>query len=275
MLQFLKNLFGGGSDESAAPPPASLYERIGGDAAVNAAVDVFYRKVLADERINQFFEGVDMEKQAAKQKAFLTMAFGGPNNYTGEDMRKGHARLVEKGLNDSHFDAVMENLGATLQELGVASDLIAEAAAIAESTRKDVLAGYTAEEKAAMSGGSASSLFERIGGDAAVNAAVDVFYRKVLADDRINQFFEGVDMDKQAAKQKAFLTMAFGGPNNYTGEDLRKGHAHLVAKGLNDSHFDAVMENLGATLKELGVADELISEAAAIAESTRNDVLGR
>ncbi len=119
------------------------------------------------------------------------------------------------------------------------------------------------------------SLFEKIGGDAAVNAAVDVFYRKVLADDRISSFFEGVDMDKQAAKQKAFLTMAFGGPNNYSGEDMRKGHAHLVDQGLNDAHFDAVMENLGATLKELGVADDLISQAAAIAESTRNDVLSK
>ncbi len=266
MFGFLKKLFGGGDE-----PAQSLYDRIGGDAAVNAAVDVFYRKVLADDRISHFFEGVDMEKQAAKQKAFLTMAFGGPASYTGKEMRLGHAHLVEKGLNDSHFDAVMENLGATLKELGVADDLIAEAAAIAESTRKDVLAGYTDEEKAAMGG--EKSLFERIGGEAAVNAAVDVFYRKVLADERINKFFEGVDMDKQAAKQKAFLTFAFGGPANYSGKDMRLGHAHLVEKGLNGSHFDAVMENLGATLKELGVPDDLIGEAAAIAESVRADVL--
>jgi len=119
------------------------------------------------------------------------------------------------------------------------------------------------------------SLFEQIGGEAAVDAAVDVFYRKVLADDRINRFFEDVDMEKQAVKQKAFLTMAFGGPHNYTGKDMREGHAHLVKQGLNDEHFDAVMENIGATLKELGVPDELIGKAAAIAESTRNDVLGR
>ncbi len=119
------------------------------------------------------------------------------------------------------------------------------------------------------------SLYDRLGGEAAVDAAVDIFYRKVLSDDRINEFFDGVDMDRQAAKQKAFLTMAFGGPNNYTGEDMRKGHAHLVARGLNDSHFDAVVENLGNTLKELGVSDELIGEVAAIAETTRNDVLGR
>lgn len=119
------------------------------------------------------------------------------------------------------------------------------------------------------------TLFDKIGGDAAVNAAVDIFYRKVLSDDRISSFFDDVDMDNQAAKQKAFLTMAFGGPNNYSGEDMRRGHAHLVQRGLNDSHFDAVMENLGATLTELNVPEELIAEAAAIAESTRNDVLGR
>ena len=122
---------------------------------------------------------------------------------------------------------------------------------------------------------SEQSLYDQIGGEAAVDAAVDIFYRKVLADDRINKFFEGVDMDRQAAKQKAFLTVAFGGPNKYSGKDMRDGHAHLVAKGLNDSHFDAVMEHLGATLKELNVPDELIAKAAAIAESTRNDVLGR
>ncbi len=269
MFGFLKSLFGGGS---AGEAEKSLYEKIGGDAAVDAAVDVFYRKVLADDRINQFFEGIDMDRQSAKQKAFLTMAFGGPSSYTGKDMRLGHAHLVEKGLNDSHFDAVMENLGATLTELGVADDLIAEAAAIAEGTRADVLAGYTDEEKASMST-EEKSLFESIGGDAAVDAAVDVFYRKVLADDRINQFFEGVDMDRQSAKQKAFLTMALGGPSNYTGKDMRLGHAHLVEKGLNGSHFDAVMENLGATLAELGVPDDLIGKAAAIAESTRADVL--
>jgi hemoglobin len=120
-----------------------------------------------------------------------------------------------------------------------------------------------------------STLFEQLGGEAAVDAAVDIFYRKVLADDRISSFFEGVDMEKQAAKQKAFLTMAFGGPHNYSGKDMREGHAHLVAKGLNDSHFDAVVENLGGVLKELGVADDLIGQVAAIAETTRNDVLGK
>lgn len=117
-----------------------------------------------------------------------------------------------------------------------------------------------------------TSLYERLGGEAAVDAAVDKFYDRVLADGRINSFFEGLDMVAQAAKQKAFLTMVFGGPNNYTGMDMREGHKHL---GLTDEHFDAVVENLGATLKDMGVPDADIAEVAAIAETTRADVLNR
>lgn len=120
-----------------------------------------------------------------------------------------------------------------------------------------------------------ATLYERIGGQGAVDAAVEIFYRKVLSDDRVNTFFDGVDMDKQINKQKGFLTMVFGGPNNYTGKDMREGHKHLVARGLNDSHVDAIVELLGATLKELGVADADISEIAGIANSVRNDILNR
>ncbi|MCX7122572.1 MAG: group 1 truncated hemoglobin [Gammaproteobacteria bacterium] len=119
------------------------------------------------------------------------------------------------------------------------------------------------------------SLYERLGGADAVNAAVDIFYRKVLADDRVNFFFEGVDMEKQINKQKGFLTMVFGGPNHYSGQSMRDGHRHLVARGLNDTHVDVIIALLGGTLKELGVQDADIAEVAAIANSVRDDVLDR
>src|SRR5687768_8279557 len=92
---------------------------------------------------------------------------------------------------------------------------------------------------------SEKSIYEQIGGDPAVDAAVDAFYRKVLVDERISQFFDDVDMDRQAAKQKAFLTMVMGGPASYTGRDMRQGHQHLIARGLNDEHVNAVIELLG------------------------------
>lgn len=120
-----------------------------------------------------------------------------------------------------------------------------------------------------------TSLYERLGGAPAIDQAVDIFYRKMLADNRVSGFFDETDMDRQIAKQKAFLTMVFGGPNKYTGKDMRAAHKHLIARGLNDKHVDIVIEHLGGTLKELGAADADIAAVAAIANGARNDVLDR
>jgi len=48
-----------------------------------------------------------------------------------------------------------------------------------------------------------------------------------------------------------------------------------VARGLNDGHFDAVVELLAESLQELGVQAAEIAQVAAIAESVRPDVLNR
>ena len=120
----------------------SLYEKLGGEAAVNLAVDKFYEKVLADERINDFFTDIDMKKQRQHQKDFMTYAFGGAQQWNGRPMRKAHKKLVtEMGLTDSHFDAVAENLVATLKELNIPQNLIDEVVQIVGSSahRNDVL----------------------------------------------------------------------------------------------------------------------------------------
>ncbi len=119
------------------------------------------------------------------------------------------------------------------------------------------------------------TLFERLGSQNAVNTAVDIFYRKMLTDDRVSHFFDDVDIEQQILKQKGFLTMVFGGPNNYSGKSMREGHRHLIKRGLNDSHVDIVIEHLGATLHELGANEKDIQEVAAIANSVRDDVLDR
>ncbi len=53
----------------------SLYEQIGGKEAVTLAVDIFYTKVLSDNRIKHFFNDIDMNKQKKHQTMFLSYAF--------------------------------------------------------------------------------------------------------------------------------------------------------------------------------------------------------
>lgn len=114
----------------------SLFDRLGGRDAVNAAVDVFYTKVLADPLLAPLFANTDMPRQRAKQKAFLTYAFGGSPNYSGENMRNAHKNLP---LTEAHFGAVAGHLQTSLQELNVPANLISEVMAIAASTHDDVL----------------------------------------------------------------------------------------------------------------------------------------
>lgn len=120
-----------------------------------------------------------------------------------------------------------------------------------------------------------SALFVKLGGAPAINAAVDIFYEKMLKDPRVSGFFDHTDMTAQRNKQKRFLAMAFGGPKQYDGRSMRDAHSKLLERGLNDEHVDIVIQHLGDTLKELGVDNELISQVATIANSVRDDVLGR
>ena len=117
----------------------TLYDRLGGEPAFEAAVDIFYRRMLSDDRVARFFDDVDMDGQIAKQKAFLTFVTGGPGEYTGKEMRAAHEALRERGLSDEHVDVVIEHLGGTLTELGANAGDVADVAKLAESLRDQVL----------------------------------------------------------------------------------------------------------------------------------------
>lgn len=119
------------------------------------------------------------------------------------------------------------------------------------------------------------SLYEEIGGEASIDAALDKFYPKILGDPRVNFLFQGVDMGRLKKHARAFLTMAFGGPNHYEGRDLRNAHKKAVSQGLNETLFEVFMGHFRSTLQELGVPQPKITEIVAIAESGRNDVLNR
>lgn len=120
------------------------------------------------------------------------------------------------------------------------------------------------------------SLYDRIGGEPAIMAAVGLLYERLLADDLTRPFFEGMEITAQVKKQVAFMTHAFDGPAEYRGRDLREAHQHLVANsGLGDAHFDAIKAHLAACLRELQLAEPTIAEVLQIVERTRAAVLDR
>jgi hemoglobin len=68
----------------------------------------------------------------------MTYAFGGANEYAGRDMAAAHRHLIPH-LTEEHFNAVVENFVATLQELGVGQQDIDDACAVVATTKDAVL----------------------------------------------------------------------------------------------------------------------------------------
>lgn len=110
-------------DSAAAAPAANtLYDRLGGRDAIVAVVDSFVARVAADSRINGFFTATasDPARMASfKSKLVdqICQASGGPCTYTGKDMKTAHAGMKITG---EHFDALVEDLVATLSAFNVA-----------------------------------------------------------------------------------------------------------------------------------------------------------
>ncbi|WNQ14048.1 group 1 truncated hemoglobin [Paenibacillus aurantius] len=115
---------------------SNLYDKFGGEENISKVVDYFYDLVLADQKVNAFFENTDMEKQRRHQTKFISFALGGPNNYSGGAMAKVHEGM---NLQPEHFDAIVRHLRAALEHFGGKEEDIAAALDKVESLRNDIL----------------------------------------------------------------------------------------------------------------------------------------
>jgi truncated hemoglobin YjbI len=100
---------------------------IGGRDAVIAAVDVFYKKILADSELSPFFETRRVDHQRKRKVSFLSSVIADTPKFTKVYMRNVHRPMVnKKSLNETRFALVAGRLSVTLDELGVDADTAAE-----------------------------------------------------------------------------------------------------------------------------------------------------
>ena len=109
--------------DTVAPAEAAavnVYQAIGGRAAVAAAVEGLYGRLLADPVLSRFFPGGVAAKHRAYVVTILGEALGGPERYRGPDLVKAHRRL---GISDADFDRTAALLIETLDDLDVPGHL--------------------------------------------------------------------------------------------------------------------------------------------------------
>ena len=114
------------------------------------------------------------------------------------------------------------------------------------------------------------SIYEQLGKDVGIRTAVDDFYARVLADQALSSYFDGVDMSRLRGHQTKLLVQVTGGPVEYEGRDLAAAHGGLDISGPD---FDRVVAHLAATLADLGVDDATIGEIGGALGGYRDDIV--
>lgn len=254
-----------GNDEEVAPVK-SLYDRLGGNAAISAVIDQFITNVAGDARINAFFA------DAASDPARLTklrnnlinqvgMATGGMEKYTGLDMKAAHKGM---GIEETHFNALVEDLSLSLDKFKVPATEKNELLSALATMKGDIVEGPT-------------TVYARLGGNAAITAVIDDFIGKVAADSRINAFFAAAAADPARLNRLKMnlvnqVGQASGGPEKYTGMDMKTAH-----KGMNitDAHFNALVEDLTASLVKFNVESRTKIQLLTVLASLKGDIVGQ
>ena len=115
-----------------------------------------------------------------------------------------------------------------------------------------------------------STLFERIGGQAKLHAAVDQFVKIIIDDDRINFSFAQTDLSKFNELLYEQLCELTRGPCNYTGRDMQTAHAKL---NINDAQFNALAEDLYKAFDRVHVPYRVQNQVVALLAPMQRDIV--
>ena len=124
----------------------NIFDALGGDAALAAAVDGLYDRLLPDPITGPYFEGVALPHLKKHLRMFLAAALGGPAVYRGRDMRSAHARLH---ITPAAWDRTVDHLVAVLADLGVAPGLADRVIGHLAPLRDQIVAAEPVETMAA------------------------------------------------------------------------------------------------------------------------------
>jgi hemoglobin len=110
----------------------TLYERLGGQPAIQAVASGLVDTILADSRVNKWFahaagSPANTAAYKAKLSDFLCQSTQGPCKYTGANMTAAHKG---RGVTNEAFDAVVDDLVAVLAKLKVPEKEKAEVLAL-------------------------------------------------------------------------------------------------------------------------------------------------
>jgi hemoglobin len=256
---------------NVAPPPKTVWERLGGEKTVTKVVRDFVEAAANDKKVNFFrtpeiAKTFNQEKIEALQKSlvdFISDKTGGPRKYMGKSMKEAHAGMK---ITDAEFDALVGHIKAALKKNGVNEADAAVVLDAVEKTRKDIVEGKEEPKE--------TSLYERLGKKEGIAKVVDDVFTTAAEDKKVN-FFRGAqpkEGEVPALKKKLidWIGEKTGGPEKYTGKSMKDVHKGLK---ITDAEFDALVGHIEAALKKNGVKADDVKTILGVVEKTRADVV--
>jgi hemoglobin len=116
--------------------PATLYDRLGGEAKVRKIVNDTLDKNSRNAAIGSYFQKIDMDNLKRLVFEFFSMGTGGPHKYTGRDMASSHANLK---ITEADYNSSNDDLLEALRENGVGPNEQREVIAILDSLKSHVI----------------------------------------------------------------------------------------------------------------------------------------
>lgn len=250
------------ADLSGAKKP--LWDRLGGEAAVRAVVKDFVAAAAPDPKVNFFRDGkyklddAGVAKLQQQLVELVSAVSGGPLKYTGRSMKDSHKGMK---ITEAEFTALAGHLVDTLKKYKVPQAEMDELVGIVAGTKADIV------EK---------PLWDRLGGQKAVEAVVSKFVAAAAGDPKVNFLRDGkYKLDAAGVKKLEGLLVELisattGGPLKYSGKSMKDSHKGMA---ITEAEFNALAGHLVATLKDFKVPQAEIDELVAIVASTKADIV--
>src|SRR5262245_45776505 len=129
-------------------PPAkekSLYDRLGGEAAIKLVIDDFVGRAAGDPKVNFTRKGTALEWKPTPENVdhlkkmlvdLVGMVSDGPQKYTGRSMKEAHKGMA---ITQAEFDALAGHLKASLDKFKVPAKEQEELLKVVAGTAPDIV----------------------------------------------------------------------------------------------------------------------------------------
>jgi len=248
---------------------ASLYDRLGGIVGIATVVNDFVDRIVADPKLN-----VNPKLKEANSKVsvptfkyyvteFLGMVTGGPQKYSGRNMKESH-----KGMNisEEEWAAFAGDFKASLDKYKVPQKEQDECFKLVGSLKGEIVADPNAKK----------SLYDRLGGVAAIALVVDDFVDRVRSDNLLNSNVHIADAAKKGLPSSfkysvtEIFCQATGGPQTYNGPSMKDSHRFMKITEREWQQFIALFK---ATCDKFKVPVQEQQEVLNIFNTLKGDIV--